>query len=202
MRLAELIRTGLDASQPIKVLDLCSGTGCIPIGLAHYVPQGSTLYGVDVNPRAVELIRKNTLVNAGLLQGRELVPLCSDVLDDTSSLARTIQTDSVDLVTANPPYVYADEYRHGTDLAVRRFEPRLALIGGVEFYEKIYQHARALRAKAIVFEVGNSHQIEFVRRLAAKFDWKSVPVQDSAKNPRGVALWNDPNWEFLAAMTD
>lgn len=200
MKLAELMRTELDQDSPVRVLDLCSGTGCIPIALAPYVPPASTLYGADVSARALELFAHNVKVNHDVIQGCTVMPVRYDVLEDTPGLQATIGAPTVDLVTANPPYVYADEYRHGVDLSVRRFEPRLALIGGVEFYEKIYDHACALRAKAIVCEVGNDHQVDVLRRRAAHDGWQSVRVVDSAQNVRCVALWRTTAWEFLADM--
>ncbi len=71
-RLAELLVTHLRSSQghsgkessppPLKILDLCSGTGCIPLLLysrLHPVANHFEIVGVDISPKATSLARKN-----------------------------------------------------------------------------------------------------------------------------------------------
>ena len=48
---------------PVRVLDLCTGTGCIPLLLCAQWPPGSTLaVGVDISPAALELAAENAAV--------------------------------------------------------------------------------------------------------------------------------------------
>lgn len=50
-----------DVTRPIRVLDLCTGSGCIPLLLCHIWPQGSTrAVGVDISPDAIRLAADNT----------------------------------------------------------------------------------------------------------------------------------------------
>ncbi|KAF9954452.1 hypothetical protein BGZ72_004589 [Mortierella alpina] len=51
-----------------NILDLCSGSGCISLGLASALPKGScNIIGVDVHPKAIELARENQIKNNQLL---------------------------------------------------------------------------------------------------------------------------------------
>lgn len=50
-----------DPTRPIRVLDLCTGSGCIPLLLCHLWPPGSTrAVGVDISPDAIRLAADNT----------------------------------------------------------------------------------------------------------------------------------------------
>lgn len=108
----------------------------------------------------------------------------------------------MDLVTANPPYIPQHEYAQisgeTTTRSVRRFEPRLALVGDKEFYTAVFKRAVfEVKARAVVCEVGDASQIEHMQDLATQHGWDSIGVNDSTGRPRAVALW-DPSspWTF------
>jgi release factor glutamine methyltransferase len=106
-----------------RVLDLCTGSGCVAISLGRERPT-TRVVAVDISPGALALAQENALrlgaVNVGFLLGDLFAPL----------LERGRQGRiRFDLITANPPYI-PDEEIPTLQQDVRDFEPKLALAGG------------------------------------------------------------------------
>ena len=142
-------------ARPLHVIDLCTGTGCIPLLLhALLAPhfQKLSITGIDISPLAMSLAQKNLEHN---LQLGQLTPRAStDIhfhrgnvlgngsddsilsidsilqpyyLESGSSLAD--QTGGCDLLISNPPYISQSEFGNGTTArSVRLFEPKMALV--------------------------------------------------------------------------
>ncbi len=127
--------------RPISILDLCTGSGCIPLLLCHLWPQGSVrACGVDVSVDAVELATENAArhdipsVTGGTRnsfraqQGNILDPSFPEGLEPP-----------FDVLTSNPPYIPWKEYLELPPSVVQYEDPR-ALFGGpsgFEFYRAI-----------------------------------------------------------------
>ncbi|HMN96974.1 MAG TPA: peptide chain release factor N(5)-glutamine methyltransferase [Phycisphaerales bacterium] len=104
-----------------RILDLCTGTGCIAISLAAQLP-GATVVATDVAPDALALARRNAEAHrvAERIEFRE------------GSLWETVTVDErFDVICANPPYIPDAEW---PDVApnVRDWEPARALRGGAD----------------------------------------------------------------------
>ena len=105
-------------SMSLRVLDLCTGSGCVAITLGRERPTSSVFAG-DVSPDALAVARDNALrlgaYNVAWRQG--------------DLYAAVSEPERFDLVTANPPYIAVADFP--TLMAdVRDHEPRLALDGG------------------------------------------------------------------------
>lgn len=197
---ASKLAARIKGKRDLKIADLCTGTGCIPLLLATAVAN-SCLWGVDISDTAVELFNRNCLHNASLIpKDNEITALKSNVL------SHTLPLPSVDLITANPPYI-PSLYNPASlvDRSVRLYEPKLALIGDNEFYTAIFNHAINLQAKALVCEVGEQYQIDHVIDLAKQHNmsstllWSYGQMNDASGNPRIVVLWK-PAWSFLSGL--
>ncbi|KAJ5092255.1 hypothetical protein NUU61_007125 [Penicillium alfredii] len=142
-------------ARPLRVIDLCTGTGCIALLLhALLAPHFEQLSvrGLDISPTALELAQKNLAYNLqrGLLtrrastdvhfsladvlgQGDASVPVVEEVLRNCLSRPNMFEDPSPDLgcdvLISNPPYISPSAFRDGTTArSVRRFEPKLALV--------------------------------------------------------------------------
>jgi release factor glutamine methyltransferase len=110
----EVLSTG-----PCRVVDVCTGTGCVAVGLAALAPDRHEVWACDLSSLAVETARQNA---ASLLdRGRSVTVVASNLM---ASL-----TGTWDLIVSNPPYLTPEETRQRVDGGGWR-EPALALDGG------------------------------------------------------------------------
>lgn len=119
-----------------RVLDLCTGSGCIGLAVARRVQDAKVTLS-DVSPAALRVAKKN--VTDLHLSGRvTCVPV--DVKKPAAPFL-----GKFDLITANPPYVTTAEMEK-LDPSVRDYEPHLALDGGedgLDYYRAIADNFRS-----------------------------------------------------------
>ena len=119
-----------DAAEP-RVLDLCTGSGCIGIAIAARVPACRVILA-DLDRRALLLAKRNAMLNH--VSGRVLCAE-ADVHEGPSP-----RLGEFTLIVCNPPYIPTRELET-LDPSVRDYEPRLALDGGedgLDFYRSIF----------------------------------------------------------------
>lgn len=150
------------------VCDLCTGSGAIALALARQLPR-TTVHATDISAAALHWARRNralhALDNVVLHQGDLCAPLPPGL--------------RFSLITANPPYVSADEWDSLPDV-VSKHEPALALLApdhGLAFYARIARETRPclLPDAALVMEIGAS-QGEAVAVLLADHAWQDIHV--------------------------
>ena len=121
----KLVELALDwawAHQPVNIIDVGTGSGCIPITLARHAPPAH-IWAVDISQAALNIARQNC---QRLEVARQVQLVNADLLAPFSPhLAATGPW----LITANLPYITDLEW---TELAVgvKSYEPALALKGG------------------------------------------------------------------------
>ena len=119
-----------DVPEP-RVLDLCTGSGCVGLAIAAKVP-GCRVVLADLDRRALLLAKRNSLLCH--VSGQALCVEADVLKGPAPSLG------DFTLVACNPPYIPTAELET-LDSSVRDYEPRLALDGGedgLDFYRSLF----------------------------------------------------------------
>lgn len=123
-----VINSVSDKKKPISILDIGTGSGCIAVSLAKYLPNAK-IYAMDISEKALEIAMGNALLNKV-----DITFIKQDVL----SLKKL--SESFDIIVSNPPYVRNLE-KVEIHNNVLNYEPHLALFveddDALVFYEKI-----------------------------------------------------------------
>jgi len=199
--LASLIeqRQDFKGLSSLRILDLCTGTGCIPL-LLHDLLAPSfpdlQLLGVDISNTALRLSDDNLWHNIGQRKldfsaSDQVSFLNANVLTDTF-LQEDISHESAswDIVISNPPYISEAGFTRDTSRSVRTWEPKLALVPPLikgehsldyraedSFYPAILHTALAAQAKVVLMEVADTEQALRVCKVALDMSfWKRVEV--------------------------
>ncbi len=125
-----LVEEALKYVKPgMKVLDMCTGSGCIAVSIAKYA-ENVQVSAADISVKALEIARENAAANDVQVNFIE-----SDMFQQI--------TQKYDMIISNPPYIKSQVV---TTLMpeVRDYEPHLALDGkedGLYFYRKLAKEA-------------------------------------------------------------
>lgn len=155
-------------SSGVRILDMCTGSGCILISLLHYSMWAEGT-GVDVSPKALEVARENA--EALLSEERIISFIESDLFEKVEG--------TYDIIVSNPPYIQTEVIK-GLMPEVRDHEPMLALDGtedGLYFYRRIVAESKAFLRKEgrLFFEIGYD-QAEAVKQLMEDAGFQEVTV--------------------------
>jgi ribosomal protein L3 glutamine methyltransferase len=170
--IAELLPDGLapflgDATIVHEAMDLCTGSGCLAILLAHSYPEAD-IDAVDISADALAVAQRN-VSEYGLADRINLL---------RSDLFANLPEKSYDLIISNPPYVLATameslpaEYLH---------EPALALAGGddgMDLVRTIVREAPRFLAPegVLVVEVGHNRMQAEAAFPRLPFTWLAAP---------------------------
>ena len=176
--LVEAVIEKTDENKNMKILDICTGSGCIGISTAHF---RSSAYVdlIDISDKAIEIAKKNIVRNN--VQSRVKVQKM-DILNEYPS-------EKYDIVVSNPPYIET-KVIDTLQTEVKNHEPRLALDGGEDgliFYRRITEIAPEILKKGgmLAFEIGYN-QGKAVSALMGKNFCDVRIIQDFSKNDRVV----------------
>jgi len=133
-----------------KIIDIGSGSGCIPIALAKNIP-GSEVFGADISEKAIVTSTKNASKNNVAVHFLEL-NILSEELSDLGQF---------NVIVSNPPYVTIEQ-KENMEANVIEYEPHVALFvpktDPLVFYKAICRFARKqLRPNgALYFEINEA----------------------------------------------
>ncbi len=150
----------IQTAKKVRVLDIGSGSGCIPISIKNKIP-GSVVTGIDISAAALAVAKKNALTHDTSIAWMEL-----DFLDEGSWDNLMIY----DVIISNPPYIPENE-KEKLDKNVTAFEPGRALFvpdnEPLVFYKKIAAFGQSHLAEGgkIFME---THE-DYVGQVAAHF---------------------------------
>ena len=149
--IAELIMSGFHpwcSTEPQRLLDLCTGSGCIGIACAYAFENAEVVLS-DICADALQVAQQN-------IQQHDLAARVSAVQSD---LFENLADQKFYLIVSNPPYVDADDYASMPDEYFH--EPELALASGndgLDFTRRLLREAHDYLTEhgVLIVEVGNS----------------------------------------------
>ena len=145
----------------LSILDIGTGTGCIPISLAKNLPQAN-ISAIDISENALKIAKQNAILNEVEINFSEI-----DILKTTTLWQK------FDIIVSNPPYVRELE-KVEIQNNVLHNEPHLALFVSDEnpliFYDKIADVAKQHLTKngLLFFEINQYLGQETLKLLAEK----------------------------------
>lgn len=173
-----LVEEALKVIEPgMKVLDLCTGSGCIIISILHNIMnvEGDA---VDISRQALNVAIENAKLNDVVVNFER-----SDLFDNV--------TGTYDVIVSNPPYIPTAQVLKLMP-EVQNFEPMEALDGkedGLFFYRRIIQECGAYLKEngKILFEIGHDQGVMVSGMLRAA-GFKNVTIKkDLSGNDRVVS---------------
>ncbi|WP_276346670.1 peptide chain release factor N(5)-glutamine methyltransferase [Daejeonella sp. JGW-45] len=138
-----------DKVKSLKILDIGTGSGCIPVTLGKNLPEAE-VSALDVSPGALTLAQENAILNK-----TEIIFIQDDILDPRPTSTR------YSIITSNPPYITLTE-KSQMHVNVLDHEPHLALFvpddDPLVFYKAIANFAKShLEAGGLLYLEINEH---------------------------------------------
>lgn len=160
-----------------RILDMCTGSGCILISLL-LEKEGSTGTGVDISAEALKVAKRNA-ESLGVASRGEFLEsnlFSSDALQKKDGN----DMDKYDILISNPPYIRTEEIESLME-EVRLFDPRIALDGredGLYFYRQITEGALSCLKPGgwLLYEIGYD-QGQDVAELMKKAGFSQVQIK-------------------------
>jgi release factor glutamine methyltransferase len=163
-----------DNLEQIKILDIGTGTGCIPISLAKNLPKAK-VKALDISTKALEVAKQNAKLNA------VEVDFIEQNILDTYHTELDSASQKFDVIVSNPPYVRELEKAEMKG-NVLKHEPELALFvdntNPLIFYKAITEFAtHSLKAGGtLYFEINQYLGAEMIQ-LLEDFNFKDIELK-------------------------
>lgn len=174
-----LIETIIEQSKNrsgLKILDIGTGSGNIPVTLAKHFSD-SEIISIDISEEAIKIAKGN----AGLNEVENVNFILKDIFDENI----ISEYSGFDIIVSNPPYVGKDEF-DSLQNEITMFEPKEAVTdfkNGFSFYERITNLGKELLNKngKLYFELGID-QSEKVKNIFEKEDYKNIEIKKDYLN--------------------
>ncbi len=168
----ELSRRLSQVERPV-LLDVCTGSGCLAVALAHTLPRGQ-VYASDISPEALMTARRNAerhRVSSSItwMEGDLMAPFGGQ---EWTGLA--------DAIVSNPPYIAEADWA-ALQPEVRLYEPRRALVAGhrgTEFHERLLADSIAYLKPGglLLLELGKGQSVVVSEKARTLGAYRSVEV--------------------------
>ena len=141
----------------LKVLDMCTGSGCIGLAIAKHLNADTTL--VDISCKALAIAENNAKLNNISVQ-----LVASDLFDNI--------VDKYDIIVTNPPYIPSNDCL-SLEREVIEYDPILALDGGedgLDLVRRIIEDApKHLKSNGLIYLEFGIGQTKVIKSLFEKF---------------------------------
>lgn len=174
----DYLRANDESGKKFKVLDVGTGSGCIPISIAHGFSEAEgeivQIDAVDISEGALEVAK----VNVSQYSFENLIHVFqSDLLEALE------EGEKYDLIVSNLPYI--GEVDGPVEENVKKYEPHAALYGGeggLELYKKMFQQMREkeIGHEVVIGEFGFGQGEEMGELLSKNFDQRWSIEKDLA----------------------
>lgn len=153
-----------DRNSPVRIIDLCTGTGCIAVSLAKELAFAHVI-ATDMSEKALDVARENTRRHGVSERIRFLTGDVFEPLEELDLRGR------VDIIVSNPPYVRAGDLP-ALQPEVSEYEPVMALIAGpegTEIHQRIISAASLFlkRHGVLIMEMGMGQTEALMRMVEA-----------------------------------
>lgn len=154
------------SGESLKILDIGTGSGCIAISLAKYLPK-VRVFALDISEKSLEVARQNAEANSVEIQFIQ-----GNILENLK------WNETFDILVSNPPYVTPSEKKWMSD-NVLKYEPHTAIFAPDEtpllFYEAIARMGKnSLRPGGkLYFEINEAYGQELIN-LLTHFSYKDI----------------------------
>lgn len=176
----ELVQLVLDTekSETLTILDIGTGSGCIPLALKYYRPTWE-VRSTDISIEALDV----AMSNASMLSLK---------VDFFQSDIRThMDLKGVDVVVSNPPYIPSDR-ANDLEANVLKFEPHLALFSPENdpfyFFKRIAELAARDGVRAVYFETHATDMKELIASLSISWQGSIAVNKDLSGKERFLVL--------------
>lgn len=173
-----LVKKSLDYLQNVespKIIDLCSGSGCVAISVKKNLGEKSEVYAAELSQIAFSYLQENIFLNECKVTA---------INGDVFKISSDFQDEFFDAVISNPPYIKTGDLSCLQEEVKK--EPRLALEGGEDglyFYKNICKMwIPKLRGGGIIaFEVG-INQALVVKTIMESYGIKNIKIFKDINN--------------------
>ena len=175
VKILNIIQEEFKHQDKIKILDMCTGSGCIGISLAKLCNKVEVT-AVDLSKEAIVVARENARMN----DVKNIHFIESDLFKVFNMYN---DQEPFDIIVSNPPYICSKEIE-SLMAEVKNFEPRMALDGdedGLVFYKRIVDECNPYIKKGgyLAFEIGWNQAEDVKELMRSRYDNLEV-VQDLA----------------------
>ncbi|PVU94541.1 hypothetical protein BB561_002479 [Smittium simulii] len=125
--------------KPFRILDLCTGSGCIALNLAQVLSENNIsieITGIDISNKAIKLANRNKFYNLERFKtphvASNITFLCMDIYSLLSKKPNSVLENEYDLIVSNPPYISTSDYFTQLDKDVKNWEDIRALVPNVQ----------------------------------------------------------------------
>lgn len=173
-----LVRKSLDYLQNVespKIIDLCSGSGCVAISVKKKLDKKSEVYAAELSKIAFSYLQENIFLNECKVTA---------INGDVFKISSDFQDEFFDAVISNPPYIKTGDLSCLQEEVKK--EPRLALEGGEDglyFYKNICKTwiPKLKSGGMIAFEVGFD-QAQDVKTIMENYGIKAIRIFKDINN--------------------